>query len=303
MVDRLEILRSNKILYCMHGKPMTETCMCWGLEVPDAWLPEVDEMSKKLEGANILAAKYHVRIQMDQVKDKYAVLCAYHSICCDPPKSILLYESLLSKFIVLLDKIDYRCKEVIDHEPYDEVKIEEVPKDKYEQEVELCRNISNVEVFIDDLGKCIKKTTYHHYRQTHQEPTRFKFMYKVLNKKYVLLHLLRNALHWKPSHKQICIAKMLDEYANAVIAKAVKDCSNKCESCGRSIYDDGKYSPRCTTQGWVSYLCKECADKSNSRYVCRDEVWQNGKVIVNKEDYAKMKSDFYASIKANSKKR
>jgi len=302
MVDKIEILRSSKILYCMYGKPMTETCMCWGLDVPDAWLPEVDEMSKKLEGANILASKYRVRIQMDQVKDKYATLHAYHSICCDPPKLVLLYESLVQRIVAILGKFDYRCKEVIDHEPYDEVIVEEVPKDKYEHEVELCKNISNVEVLVDESGKCIKRTTLHHYRQTHYEPTRLKFAYRIWKRQYVLLGLLRKILRWKPSHKQQCIAKMLDEYASRTIANAVEECEHKCERCGKHIYDDDKYSPRCTTQGWVSYLCKECADKSNSRYVCRDEVWQNGKVIVNKEDYAKMKSDFHASVKAHSKR-
>ena len=63
---RKDILNDNEMLYCMYKQPMTETCMCWGLEVPDSWLNEIDDMSKKLEGMNMMVYPiHHVRIQMD----------------------------------------------------------------------------------------------------------------------------------------------------------------------------------------------------------------------------------------------
>lgn len=289
---RKEILSKNRMLYCMHDKPMSMTCMCWGLDVPDAWLNEIAELSLKLEGMNsIIYPQHRVRIQADQVKDKYATLRFYYSIVADPPRWIVAYENVVDKIMSWLSKVDYKYKTIVDYETYDEVKNEEILKEKYDEELERCKNISNVEVIVDEDGKCIRRTTYTHYKKTHQEPTKHKFLYSIYSRRYKIKGLIKSIIGWSASHTQQSIVAMLQDYVDDAINRCEKACTQYCEKCGTHIYDDGDYSPRCTTQGWVSFLCKSCADESRSRYVCNGEVWENGKVIVNKEEYAKMRND------------
>ena len=285
---RKEILSKNRMLYCMHDKPMSVTCMCWGLNVPDAWLNEINDLSMKLEGANhIIYPLYRVRIQADQVKDKFATLRFYYTIVADPPKWIVAYEHVVEKVMSWFKKIDYKYKTVVDREAYDEVKNEEIPREKYDAEVENCKNISNVDVFIDENDKCIRRTTFAHYRKTHQEPTRHKWLHAIYKRRWQIINFVRSLIKWNASYKQECIASVLDDYAKQLIYKTEEACMQYCEKCGTHIYDDGDYNPRCTTRGWVSYLCKKCADESDQEYVCKGEVWKNGKVIVDKNTYAK----------------
>ena len=178
---RKDILNDNKMLYCMHKQPMTETCMCWGLAVPDVWLNEIDTLSKKLEGMNAMIYPLHkVRIQADQVKDKYATLHFYYSVVIDPPAWICAYENTVEWLMRKLNKLNFKYVTVVDREPYDEVVETDVPVDEVEQVKKSYENCSNVEILEKDDGKYVKKCSYHHYRQTHQEPTKHKWLHKIL---------------------------------------------------------------------------------------------------------------------------
>lgn len=273
-----EILSNNKLLYCMYGKPMTETCMCWGLEVPDVWLNEIDDLSKNLEGMNLLLyPKYRVRIQMDQLKEKFGTLRAYYSIAIDPPKWICEYENVVDWLMKLINKLDFKYKLVVDHEAYDEIKEEAIQADKVEETKKSYANVSNVEIIANDDGSAIKKTTYHHYKKTHNEPTRFKWLHSIMMHRYQIKNFIRNFIKWEPSYEQRCVAHMLDSYAYYNISKAEKVCTHICEKCGRHIGED--YSPRCVTHGWISYLCEKCADESNSTYSKNGELWCAGKKL------------------------
>lgn len=280
-----KILDENKILYCMNKRSMTETCMCWGLEVPDVWLNEIDSMSKKLEAMNYLTyPKYHVRIQMDQVKDKYAELRAYYSIIVDPPSWICIYEKSIDMFMSLVNKLDFAYKYVVDNEPYDEIREEKIAADKVEKEKNAYKNISNVEIIELKDGTAIKKTTLHHYKKTHPEPTRFKFLHKLWQNRYSIKSFIRHFCGWVPSHKQMCISSYLEEYARNVIKDTTEKCTKICEKCGRYIDDNNEYSPRCITLGWVSYLCEDCAKESNQTYVKDGKSYINGKLIEKEKD-------------------
>ena len=43
-----EIFKKYPALYKEEGLSMQETCMCWGLEVPESWLPVIDMLSEAL---------------------------------------------------------------------------------------------------------------------------------------------------------------------------------------------------------------------------------------------------------------
>lgn len=277
---RDEILKNNKILYCMNKRPATETCMCWGLEVPDTWLDEVSELSMKLEGINnMIYPLFNVRIQADQVKSKYGTLHFYYSIVIDPPSFIKGYEKMIGRMMDWLRKLDYDVQCVVDKEEHDEEIIETISKEEFDKY--LNEPAGNVDAYAKG-GKFFKKVVMHRPRKVHYEARKHKFWYRVFLTRWHMKNLLRKILRWNPSYRQECVAKFLDGYAEAVIEKAIERCSCLCEKCGKHIGTD--YSPRCTTHGWVSYLCKSCADKSGQRYSCDGKVWENGKAIDSKNE-------------------
>ncbi len=79
-----EIMNKCSILYCTKDLPMTQTCMCWGLECGAGWFNVLNEASCKLEALNLIYyPKYKVRIQADQVKEKFGTLRFYFSVICE----------------------------------------------------------------------------------------------------------------------------------------------------------------------------------------------------------------------------
>lgn len=277
-----EILENNKILYCMHKKPMTETCMCWGLDVPNVWLNEIDDLSKKLEGMNSLVYPVHkVRIQADQVKNKFGILHYYFSVMIDPPALINAYENTVELAMRLIRKINFKLKMVTDKEAYDETIKDNIPADKVDEEKKRYEHCSNVEIIDQPDGTAIKKSVFHHCKQVHYEPTKHKWMYALFKRRWTIKNFLRNLLKWKPSYRQVCIAKVMDSYAFNAIRDCEEKCMHICEQCGHYIGD--KWSPTCMTTGWISYLCEECAIKDGGIYVKNGESWCAGKKV-EKED-------------------
>jgi hypothetical protein len=59
-------------LFSRKDLPMSQTCMCWGIEVGDGWYNLIDELCSKL-------VALHPNIRADQVKEKYGTLRFYIS--------------------------------------------------------------------------------------------------------------------------------------------------------------------------------------------------------------------------------
>ena len=288
---RNHILNDNKILYCMKDRPCTETCMCWKLECNDGWLNVIDELSKSLEALNyIYYPKFRVRIQADQVKEKFGLLAFYHSIIVDPPKWMSLWKKISQKFFDKIAKLDFKKAEVIDHDTYDEIKeIELTTEDEYKKEKKANARCCNVKVFEKD-GKYIKKTTFTHYKKTHFIATKHKFLYRLLMKRHLIEKWPMRLFDFNPSYEQQCISHLLDDKTKKLIKKAEDDCYNVCELCGYHISDDNEYSPRCITRGWIQYLCKDCANKTKYEYIMNGSIWKDGKEIMTKKQYAEEKA-------------
>ena len=285
-----DILHDNKMLYCMHKKPMTETCMCWGLEVPDSWLNEIDELSKKLEGMNAMVYQTHrVRIQADQVKIKFGTLRFYYTSVIDPPSFVKAYENAIDWIMSKIGRLDFKSKTVVDKEEYDEVIEEVIPPDRVEADKDLYSHVSNVDIIEQEDGKFIKKTTYHHYKQTHLEPTKHRLLHKIWKRRYIVRNFLRNLLRWKPSYSQKCVAEVLDSYAFKAVLETEEKCMHICEHCGKHIGDD--WSPACITHGWVSYVCEDCAVKDGAVYSKDGKLWREGKLYVEKTTSSNSEED------------
>lgn len=296
---RHSILEDNKILYCMKGRPCTETTMCWGLECGDGWLNPIERMSKSLEGLNYLFyPRFRVRVQMDQVKEKFATLTCYYSIVCDPPKWMCIWHDFFQRLFDKIKKTDFKFVEVLDKDAYEEVVEEELKmREEFEKEKKSCARISNVDVYEKD-GKFIRRAVYDHPKKTHRVPTRHKLLFKLLNCRYSIENLPARVFNFKPSHSQLCISEMLEDKVRAIVSKAEKECYKICEYCGAYISDESSYSPRCTTRGYIQYLCKDCAAETKNEYIMQGAVYREGREIMSKKDYAAEKAKIEAKFKA-----
>ena len=69
------------ILFQDSKKDMTQTCMCWGLEVPRGWFHIIEQLCTVLEFYNMEFVKnYRIAIVADQVKEKFGTLRFYYTI-------------------------------------------------------------------------------------------------------------------------------------------------------------------------------------------------------------------------------
>lgn len=288
---RKSILEDNKMLYCMKDASCMRTTMCWGLECGNGWLQQIDDMSKALEGLNhIFYPKFRVRVQMDQVKEKFGLLTCYYSVISDPPKWMCWWYNAFEKLFNRLEKLDFKLVEVLDKDAYDEVVEKELSsREEFEKEKKDNAHCSNVDVFERD-GKFIRKATYHHYKKTHCEATKHRWLFKLLSIRWKIENFPMTLFSFSPSHKQKCILHIVDEKARAIVQKAEKDCCEVCEHCGAYMSYESKISPRCTTRGWISYLCQNCADKTGHQYIMNGAVWQSGKEVMSKKQYAEEKA-------------
>lgn len=60
-------------LYCRKDLPMTETCMCWGIETGDGWFDLIYKLSQDI--VNISKD-----VRAEQVKEKFGELRFYYSM-------------------------------------------------------------------------------------------------------------------------------------------------------------------------------------------------------------------------------
>ena len=79
MITEKEILEKYPKIFKDYNKTIYESCMAWGLEVPDEWLPVVDELCEAIEQAKTIS-KYvpnyegpikFPQVVAEQVKSKF----------------------------------------------------------------------------------------------------------------------------------------------------------------------------------------------------------------------------------------
>ena len=83
-MKRQEILEKYPSLYREKDLPMEESCMHWGLDVPEDWLPVIDKLSYALTnpyrvglgGGRIIKPKFIAK----QVKIKFGELRFYYEV-------------------------------------------------------------------------------------------------------------------------------------------------------------------------------------------------------------------------------
>ena len=296
---RHNIIADNKLLFKLAHRPMTETCMCWGLECGDGWLRPLADVCGQLEGLNAIIYKlFNVRVQAAQIKEKFGTLHFYTDVVCDPCLVIRMYENAVEWFFDKLDRINYKTKYVVDKPEHQTTKEEELSKDEYDKQSTQLKHCSSY-AFLEKDGKYYKRTTIVHCQRGHIAATKHKLLFWLSKKRWWFKNILRNITFFKPSNQQKAVMELLDKMQQDIIRDAEKACYDTCEDCGSTIGTD--YSPRCTTSGWITYICKECADKHKQDYYMNGALWNDGKLIKSKEEIDKERKEIEANFAEKNK--
>jgi hypothetical protein len=271
-----ETMAMCKILYCQKDLPMTKTCMCWGWECGEGWHQVLKRLSCELEALNLqFYDKYKVRIQADQVKEKFGTLRFYYSVVCDNfNEEGIEANKVIDAFETKKDNGYFGLKHVVD---------------------EPGRTVDE----IDENGE---KRAVWHPPKTHTEITAHKDEYDTMK---ALADGARKILaergRYEITPEQRVIMEYMDSEADARVKKAEDDCYNTCETCGSQIGTD--WSPRCETTGWIRYICDRCADKLEFAYMKNGEKWQAGKLVATKEQIKKEHEEFEAKMKKRAEEK
>ena len=261
------------ILYNQRKLPCTETCMCWGIEAGEGWLKPLTKLSKRLEDINnAWWPLLHIRVQADQVKEKYGTLHFYYTCVIDPPwyrYYLIKAVNWMSNFIRKHVKFKYERVELTPR--HKKLLTTEISLDEYKQYMKSSAKAVNVTFEAVD-GKIIKKT------EVEVCPS-----YENVLKNHKILHWIENKLtHIGYSLNAVDRSERCDRMLETIsksIEEAVRtaenDCYCTCEECGAEIND----LTRCMTNGYVRYLCEDCASKSNGNYQKNGDIYNNKKLI------------------------
>ena len=69
-------------IFRQHTLPMTETCMCWGLDCGDGWYHLIDRLCGQLQWD--IDRNHYPQIEATQVKEKFGTLRFYYEGVVDP---------------------------------------------------------------------------------------------------------------------------------------------------------------------------------------------------------------------------
>ena len=87
MITQKEIFEKYPKIFGDKDKPMTETCMCWGLEVPQSWLPIIDELCDAMTNCTYTMSTLGFegtikfpQVVAEQIKEKFNGLRFYYRL-------------------------------------------------------------------------------------------------------------------------------------------------------------------------------------------------------------------------------
>lgn len=226
------------------------------------WINPVTEMVYAIEALNILYKKHRVHAVFDQVKEKYADFRAYHSIETE--------DRLLYKILMWPLKTLQRLLAMI---PYDVKNVESVIA--HDEEVWLEHDPSSTtssRATIEVEGKTLEKHTVHVNTQWTIAPTKHKLLYhlsKAVDKVTVWQSDKLNFLNTLSKEDEV-IRERLDTQVEELVSECENKCRKHCIQCGTWL--DENYNC-CSTNGWITYVCKKCASLSRGGLsACTDLV-------------------------------
>ena len=252
-----ETIADCKILYCNASLPMTKTCMCWGFETGEGWWQVLRRLSCELEALNLLVYdKWKVRIQADQVKEKFGTLRFYYSVECDNYNEVgLAAKKIIDDFESKKDYGYFGLKTVVDEKGHS----------------------------VDEVDGDGRTVAVWHPPKCHVEVTKHKDEYEQMKKAADEAHkTLCESGYDDITPEQKIMMEWLESEAEKRVKQAEDDCYNTCEKCGHQIGTD--WSPRCETLGWITYICDDCAEEGKTMYMKNGEKWQGKKRLMTREE-------------------
>lgn len=246
------------MLYAQAKLSMSETCMCFGIEAGEGWFNPLNKLSHRLERLNEFYKKDHIAVQATQVKEKFGTLRFYYDVVCIPT---MFKQKLIngSRHIINFIKkhVKFEYKQIVDKEAYMSEDWYEISKKDYDSK-KILKHVSNKFgwKFKKENGKYYRNTEVHHPTVIHYELQNHKFLNWIITK---LNSFIAKLSYYKQSDRQAMICAALDEETRELITKCEDECYNYCETCGRQI--GVSYSPRCQTKSWITFICKDCAEK------------------------------------------
>lgn len=283
-----EIVSNCPLLFKMYGRPMNETCLSFGFECGEGWHNAIANACKEIETYNnIIYPEWRVRIQADQIKEKYGTLRFYYSIVVDPnPFFTKIYDFLTAAYDKLANStIKYNLVKRYDVKPFEYKTTNELTKEEYEKRVNSKYKAVNV-TFKEEDGKYLEIALIKNYGRWHYEPTKNKFLWKIKEWCNRFRFLIRNKCVKSNQYIDNAI-EFLDRRADYIIRNLEKECAGLCEYCGKTIGTD--WSPSCQIAGWIKYICEDCAKKTEINYYKNGELWNKSTLLKSKEELEKDK--------------
>lgn len=253
-----QMIESCPMLYAQAKLPMSETCMCWGIEAGKGWFAPLNKLSQRLERLNELYKKDHIAIQASQVKEKFGTLRFYYDIVCLPtPFNQKIIDGIRRIVNFIKNHVKFEYKHIIDKESYTSEEWNEISKKDYDAR-KICEYVSNKFgwKFKEENGKYYRNAEVFHAAKSSYVLQNHKILNWLINK---LNSISAKLTYYDASERQNIISLALDEEAAELIRKCEDECYNYCEECGHQI--GVSYSPRCQTKGWIRFICDSCAKK------------------------------------------
>jgi len=280
-----QVTKDCPILFKMRHRPCSETTMCWGFECGEGWHDVIASACRELEMLNIeYYPKYRVRIQADQIKEKFGTLHFYWSVAVDPNRFFTWLSNKLERAYDFLDnakRFDYKIEKIVDVAPYDYDDKKELTKEEYDNELNSKIKCTNV-TLSEANGKYFKTIHCHNYGKCHFSPTRLKALWRIKEFCNKLKCIIPYYFTTKQDAKVRNCMELLERKAFDIVHKAEKDCAKHCEDCGTQIGTE--WSPACMTTGWIRYICDGCAKKHTGNYIKNGELWSGDKMLKTKEE-------------------
>jgi hypothetical protein len=122
MITQKEIFEKYPKIFGDKDKPMTETCMCWGLEVPQSWLPIIDELCDAMTNCTYTMSTLGFegtikfpQVVAEQIKEKFNGLRFYYRLEYEqediPEKVVKQHYGYIDGMIAYAENRIYRLKE------------------------------------------------------------------------------------------------------------------------------------------------------------------------------------------------
>ena len=252
-----------------------------GFSCKDGWISIIETLCYRLEALNIqYYPKYKVRIQVEQIKEKFGTLRFYYRVIADDTSLLgYLRNAIYRSYNWINDNVDFKFKEVYDSPKHIRYEVKQQNVNEFNDNIERWGDCSNVSFEDIPSGKFMI-TENDVYRGIHNVPTKHKVIHW-MNELMWKAHCGLSACNESMSSEKMIIIKKLDADAHDLVRKAEDDCMNVCEDCGHQIGDD--WSPRCQIRGWIRYVCQSCAEKSGRQYYKNGALWKGSECLKTKE--------------------